>query len=248
MIFMNEKKSKPLSCRTAREVRSELKKIADPDQALILSRFFKTGKGQYGAGDIFIGVKVPQQRSIARRAMDLPSAETALLLNDPVHECRLTGALILVEQYRHADEIGRASVYRFYLKHLEGINNWDLVDLSAPKIMGEYLLTRKAERKVLYRLVKSRNIWERRIAVLATLVFIKQRDFTDTLALTELLLDDRHDLMHKAVGWMLREIGKVDQDAEEKFLIKYHRTMPRTMLRYAIEKFPPNKRDFYMGH
>ena len=244
---MSKEKSKSLSLLTAKEVRLELKKMADAEQALVLSRFFKTGKGQYGEGDIFLGVKVPLQRDLARRALNLPLQEAARLLDDTAHECRLTGALILVEQFRRADEKGREVLYRFYIKHLRGINNWDLVDLSAPKIMGEYLLSRKPERNILYRLVTSKNLWERRIAVLTTMTFIKQNDFNDTLALSELLLDDSHDLMHKAVGWMLREIGKIDITVLKEFLNKHSRTMPRTMLRYAIEKFSPTERDFYMG-
>ena len=240
-------KSKPLSFTTAGEVRSELKKSADKKKSAVLSGFFKTGKGEYGEGDIFLGVTVPVQRSIARRALDLPLSETALLLADPVHECRLTGALVLVEQYRRAGDTGRLAIYRFYTTHLDGINNWDLVDLSAPKIMGAHLAERKSERKILYRLAKSKDLWKRRVAVLSTYTFIKRGDFADTLALAEILLHDTQDLMHKAVGWMLREIGKIDLEAEEQFLRKHYRVMPRTMLRYAIEKFPEGKKNFYMG-
>ncbi|HPA72755.1 MAG TPA: DNA alkylation repair protein [Spirochaetota bacterium] len=244
---MSSKKSKPLSMAAAGEVRAALGKIADKKQSEILSRFFKTGKGEYGEGDIFLGVKVPLQRDIARRALSLPLEETALLLDDPAHECRLTGALILVEQYRRADEAGRERIYRFYVKHLRGINNWDLVDLSAPKIMGAHLLERTSERKILHKLARSKVLWERRVAVLATYAFIRQGDFADMFALAEALMSDTHDLMHKAVGWMLREIGKMDMAAEERFLKKHHRAMPRTMLRYAIEKFPEAKRAHYMA-
>jgi 3-methyladenine DNA glycosylase AlkD len=246
MIHMSTEKSKPLSFNTADEVRAALKKCADKKKSAVLSGFFKTGKGEYGEGDIFLGVTVPAQRTIARASPALPLAETALLLADPVHECRLTGALVLVEQYRRAGESDRAAIYRFYATHLDGINNWDLVDLSAPKIMGAHLLVRKEERKILYRLAKSKDLWRRRVSVLSTYSFIKHGDFADTLALAEILLHDTHDLMHKAVGWMLREIGKMDLEAEEQFLRKHYRVMPRTMLRYAIEKFPEGKRRVYL--
>jgi len=244
---MTGKKSKPLSLTTAKDVRRELERIADAKQAAILSKFFKTGKGEYGEGDVFIGVKVPAQRSVALQSLALPKEEITLLLDDPVHECRLTGALILVAQYHRGDEKTRERLCRFYLSRLRGINNWDLVDLSAPKILGEHLLVKPGDRKILYRLVKSRNLWERRVAVLATYPSIKRGDFTDILALSKLLLNDDHDLMHKAVGWMLREAGKVNLEAEETFLKRHYRDMPRTMLRYAIEKFPKKKRDYYMG-
>ncbi len=244
---MTGKKKKPLSFTAAKEVRGELMRIADAKQAAILSRFFKTGKGEYGEGDIFIGVKVPAQRAVAIAGLALSEEEIGLLLGDPVHECRLTGALILVEQYRRGDEKARERICRFYLSSLRSINNWDLVDLSAPKILGEHLLEKPGDRKVLYRLARSKDLWERRVAVLSTYPSIKRGDFTDILALAVLLLNDEHDLMHKAVGWMLREVGKVDMNAEELFLKEHFRDMPRTMLRYAIEKFPEKKRKFYMS-
>lgn len=230
---------------TLDNLKSDLQAIADPEKAKILSRFFKTGKGQYGEGDIFLGVMVPGQRSIAKKYAALPLKDIRRLLFSGMHEHRLVALLILVDKYKKADETGREKIFDFYLKHTKHIDNWDLVDLSAPNIPGEYLLDK--DRTVLYRLARSKNLWERRISVLATFAFIKKNDFADTLEISKLLLNDDHDLIHKAVGWMLREVGKRDVKAEEDFLKKHYRLMPRTMLRYAIERFDETKKRFFLN-
>ena len=191
-----------------------------------------------------LGIPVPEQRKVAKKHIDLSLTELQELLRSKIHEYRLTGLLILVLKYEKADNLEKTEVFRFYLKNTENINNWDLVDLSAPKIMGDYLINKKTA--ILFELAKSNNLWERRIAILSTFKFIRNNDFKDALCISELLLHDEHDLIHKAVGWMLREIGKRDQEVEEKFLTKYYMEMPRTMLRYAIEKFGENKRKFYL--
>lgn len=224
----------------------ELKALKNPAKAKLLEGFFKCGKGEYGEGDKFWGIMVPQQRKIVKKyfaAADLKDIKKLLAVN--VHEQRLVGLLMLVEKFGRADEKYKKEIYVFYLKNTSRVNNWDLVDLTAPRIVGGYLLEK--DRKILYQLAKSKNLWERRIAVLATAMFIYHNQFQDTLRIAEILLRDKHDLIHKAVGWMLREIGKRDQRAEEIFLRKYYKIMPRTMLRYAIEKFPEGKRKFYLG-
>lgn len=225
-------------------LKSDMKKLANPEKAIILARFFKTGKGEYGEGDIFLGIPVPEQRKIAGKYSLLPLKELQKLLSGKIHEHRLTALLILVIKYSKADMPGRENIFNFYLNNIRHINNWDLVDLSADKIPGCYLLER--DKSILFRMAKSQNVWERRIAVMATFHFIKNNQFRDTLAIAEILLNDRHDLIHKAVGWMLREIGKRDLETEERFLLKYYPEMPRTMLRYSIEKFDEKKRKFYL--
>ncbi len=225
-------------------LKSDLKKLANPEKAKILQRFFKTGKGEYGEGDVFLGITVPGQRKIAKQYSDLPLKETGELLSSRIHEHRLTALLILVIKYKKADENVRKKLATFYIKNFRHINNWDLVDLSAEKILGDYLLDR--DKSLLYKLTKSKNIWKRRISIMTTFQFIRNNRFDDTLKISELLLQDEHDLIHKAVGWMLREIGKRDQAVEEKFLKQHYRKMPRTMLRYAIEKFDEEKRQFYL--
>ncbi len=228
-------------------VHSDLGELADPEKARLLSGFFKTGEGEYGEGDIFLGVTVPETRKIAKRYSSMPLEGVAGLLRSRIHEERLAGLLILVDKYRKAkhDE-ARKRIFRFYLANTQGVNNWDLVDLSTPEIVSDYLLEHVKERAILYRLARSRNLWERRIAIMGTFCLIKARQFGDALGIARMLLKDEHDLIHKAVGWMLREIGKRDQAAEEQFLRKHCKTMPRTMLRYAIEKFDARKRGFYM--
>ena len=225
-------------------VKKELLKNRDREQAKNLSRFFKTGKGQYGEGDIFLGVKVPAQREIVKKFKDVDLKEIQELLNDEIHECRLTGLLILVNKYKKADN--KKEIFDFYLKNTKRINNWDLVDLTAPNIVGDFLLDKKKEREILYSLVKSKNLWERRIAILSTFTFLRNEDFKDVLKISEILLNDKEDLIHKAVGWMLRETGKRDKEVEIAFLNKYYRNMPRTMLRYSIEKFNPKEKEFFM--
>ena len=225
-------------------IRTELKKLANPARAKLLAGFFKTGKGQYGEGDVFLGITVPETRAVARQFLRLPLDGLKPSLESAFHEERLAALLVLVEKFRNADENERKKIFDFYLKNTKHVNNWDLVDLSAHKIVGAHLLDK--DKAVLYKFAESENIWERRIAVLSTFAFIGKNDFHDALKISKLLLEDKHDLIHKAVGWMLREIGKRDLAAEEKFLKKHCKKMPRTMLRYAIEKFPEKKRKFYL--
>lgn len=226
------------------DLRKELKNKKNPEQAKILQRFFKTGKGEYGEGDIFYGIKVPVTRTIAKRFVELTFNELKILLASEVHEERLAAGLILVEKFNKANENEREKIYRFYLTNRKGINNWDLVDLTAPKIIGTYLLNR--DKKILFDLAKSKNLWDKRIAIISTLAFIRKNHFDETLNISRLLLNDKHDLIHKAVGWMLREIGKINCGVETEFLLKYYKEMPRTMLRYAIEKFPERKRKQFL--
>ncbi|MEW6585091.1 MAG: DNA alkylation repair protein [Nitrospirota bacterium] len=230
---------------TLNRLKKDLQKLADPQKASILSRFFKTGKGEYGEGDVFLGIPVPEQRKVAKRYSSLSFPEIQTLLSSRIHEHRLAALLILVIRFKSANDAGRQKIVEFYLGNTKRVNNWDLVDLSAEKILGEYLLER--DKSAIYGLAQSDNVWARRIAVISTFAFIKRHRFEDTLRLAEQLMNDRHDLIQKAVGWMLREIGKRDQEAEEGFLRKYHRAMPRTMLRYAIERFDQEKRDEYLG-
>ncbi len=227
------------------QIKKELKQIGNPEKARILSRFFKTGKGEYGEGDIFLGIPVPEQRKVAKRHIDISFTDLQELLSSKVHEYRLTGILILVLKYEKTDSSGKDKIYNFYLNNTKNINNWDLVDLSAPKIIGDYLINKN--KSILLELAKSDNLWERRIAILSTFRFIRNNDFEDAISISEALLNDEHDLIHKAVGWMLREIGKRDQEREEEFLRKYYGQMPRIMLRYAIEKFSKNKRKNYLS-
>lgn len=227
------------------KLQTELKKSADRRQAELLSRFFKTGPGQYGAGDVFYGIKVPVQRQIAKKYPDLPLADIQKLLDSKIHECRLTALFILISQYKKAVAAGQKRIFDFYLKNYKNINNWDLVDLSAPNIVGSYLLDKS--RDILYKLARSKNLWQNRIAILATFTFIRNNDFADALAIIEILMPHGHDLIHRAGGWMLREIGKRNQAVEEKFLEEHHGQMPRTMLRYAIEKFSEQKRKYYLA-
>ena len=226
------------------ELRSKIKTLADKKVAETMQWFFKTGRGDYGEGDVFIGLKVPVQRKLAREFRDLSLTEIKELLTSTVHEERLISLFILIDKYRKADERGKEEIFNFYLKNRKGINNWDLVDISAPKIIGIHL--RKKDKSILFKFALSKNLWERRIAILSTQEFIKNDDFAPTLQLAEMLISDEHNLIHKAVGWMLREIGKRDRATEEKFLKIHYKNMPRTMLRYAIEKFPETKRKKYL--
>jgi 3-methyladenine DNA glycosylase AlkD len=231
----------------AADVRKELKSMAEPEKAAILQRFFKTGPSQYGEGDIFIGVMVPQSRQVAKKFNQLPLGEVRTLLYSRVHEERLVALLILAWRYSSASSSReKEEIVKFYLDHIKRVNNWDLVDLSAPNILGAHLVDRDGRRRLLYRLAGSENVWERRVAIVATHHFIRNGDFSDTLKIAEMLLQDRHDLIHKAVGWMLREVGKRDAAAEEEFLEKHCSVMPRTMLRYAIERLSERKRRRYM--
>jgi len=223
------------------DIEKEIQSKKDPIQAKISSRFFKNEKGQYGEGDIFLGVTVPTLRIIVKKySKDISLKDVQELLNSKIHEYRLTALLILVEKYKE----DKGLIYNTYIKNFRNINNWDLVDLTAPKIMGDFL--KDKNRDILYSLSTSNNLWEKRISIVATFAFIKDNDFKDTLKISEILLKDENDLIHKAVGWMLREVGKRNKDLEKEFLDKYYRIMPRTMLRYSIEKFDPKEKEFYM--
>lgn len=229
---------------TLEDLQTHLLGLADPAKARILSSFFKTGKGQYGEGDVFLGITVPDQRRAAKKYAGLSLTDVQSLLASEIHEHRLTALLILVHQFGKADERGRGGIVQFYLRNARYVNNWDLVDLSADKILGAFLVDREAT--ILYDLAASENVWERRIAVVSTFAFIRKHRFDDTLRIAALLLEDPHELVHKAVGWMLREVGKRDVEAEERFLERYSGTMPRVMLRYAIERFSEDKKKYYM--
>jgi len=226
---------------------SELEQAADPEKAAFFPHFFKAVPGGYGEGDRFIGVQVPIQRKIARKYFkDIPLQEAERLLQEPVHECRLTALFILCLRYEKArTEKGKTELVDLYLRNLSYINNWDLVDSSAYKILGPYLMDK--EKNLLYELAASGDLWQQRIAVIATMHFIKNGLYTETLKLAEQFLTHKHDLMHKAVGWMLREIGKQDYNVEYEFLLKHYQKMPRTMLRYAIEKFDPELRHKFLN-
>lgn len=221
-----------------------LKKISSKEKALSSARFFKTAPGQYGYGDVFIGVTVPEQRKIAKAFRDLPLMEITKLLESKIHEHRLTALEILTMQFEKGDLKTQEKLVRFYVKHLKHINNWDLVDTSASYILGKYLVDQ--DRKILYKLAQSKNLWERRIAIVSTHAFIARGDFVDTLAISEIFLHDVHDLIHKACGWMLREVGKKDEVVLKKFLNKHVSRMPRTMLRYAIERLSKDERKKYL--
>jgi len=241
---------------TANDVIKSLKKIADPARAQSLARFFKGGLGEYGYGDRFLGVAtVAMQRGLARESKSLSLDEIAKLLTNPFHEVRFVALEILVMQYEEAGKLTderksateKKKVCDFYLAHTSGVNNWDLVDTSAPYILGDYLLTRRQKRRILYRLARSNNLWERRISIVATQKLIAAEHYEDTLKLAQLLLNDTHDLIHKAVGWMLREMGKKSVSTLDHFLDTHAAKMPRTMLRYAVEKFSDEKRVRYLS-
>src|SRR3989344_3017626 len=227
------------------ELKKELHKHANAEKAKFFPRFFKAGKGEYAEGDKFIGVTVPRSRLVAKQFKGLSLSEVKHLLYSPIHEERLVALLILVTRFKKGDEKIQTEVFDFYLSHTKQVNNWDLVDLSAPNIVGMYLLDKS--RADLYKLARSTNLWEKRITIVATHRFITNGECEDTFSIAELLLHDKHDLIHKAVGWMLREVGKrVSREKEEEFLKKHYKTMPRTALRYAIEHFEEEKRRAYL--
>jgi len=228
----------------AEDIRKRLRDLEDREKAKILQRFFKTGPGEYGEGDIFLGVIVPQLRKLSKEYGELDLGEVEGLLKSSVHEERLLALLILIRKYNRGDKAEKRKIYGLYLKSTRWINNWDLVDLSAPNIVGDFLM--KRSREPLYRLACSPSLWERRIAILATFQFIKSHQFDETLRIGKILISDQEDLIHKSVGWMLREVGKRDSAAEESFLREQYRQMPRTMLRYAIERFPAAQRELFM--
>ncbi len=227
------------------QVKAELEGLSDPEHAMKLQGFFKTGKGEYGEGDIFLGVRVPDQRRIAKKYRNIPLPDVLELLRSEIHEHRLTALFILTEQFNKGDEEARQRIVDLYLSNTAYVNNWDLVDSSAHKILGAWLVDKP--KGVLYELAGSEYLWEKRISIISTFAFIKRGDLVDALALAGALVDDGHDLIHKASGWVLREVGKKDQSVLEEFLLEHFRTMPRTMLRYAIERLPEERRRFYMG-
>ena len=230
------------------ELKKDVRRLGSPKKAKVYQRFFKTGKGEYGEGDIFLGLTVPQSRKIATTYKDLSFPDIKKLLQSKVHEERLIALLILVDRFSSfakASEDKRKRIFDFYLKHTKYINNWDLVDLSAAKIVGEYLMDKS--KNVLFKLARSNNLWERRISIVATYQFIKDGRCQEALKVSQMLLKDEHDLIHKAVGWMLREVGKnCSQEVLEEFLKKHYKEIPRTTLRYAIEKFPKKLQKEYL--
>jgi len=227
------------------ELKKDLKKLSSRQKAQNLQRFFKTGPGQYGEGDQFIGVVVPDIRKIARQYSDLPLGQATKLLHSAIHEERLCALLILVDQYQKGDSAKQKQIFNLYLKNYKYINNWDLIDLTAPRIVGAYLADKPKD--ILYKLARSKNLWQKRVAILATFCYIYQGQSKETIKIAKILIHDKHDLIHKAVGWMLREMGKrCDEQILLNFLDKNYKTMPRTALRYAIERLAENKRKYYL--
>ena len=226
------------------DLRSHIRQFQDPRKAEALRRFFKTGPGQYGEGDIFLGLTVPDCHKVAKVYDDMSWSGVKILLTSKYHEERLIALLIMVRQFKKGDELVKTRIYNHYLKSTKHINNWDLIDLSAPRIVGSYL--EKRSRQPLVQLAKSGNLWKKRISIIATYSFIKQRDFEATFRLADILLSDKHDLIHKATGWMLREAGKKDVPTLKKFLKSRYQKMPRTMLRYSIERFSQRERKKYL--
>lgn len=232
----------------ARDARAALKQFARVERAVVSQRFFKTGAGQYGEGDVFIGVNMPDTRKVARRFKNLELSEVQKLINSDIHEERMCGLVILVCAYEKAEELQQKEIYEMYLRNVYAgrVNNWDLVDVTTPRIVGEYLADKPKD--ILYELAHSDNLWQKRVAVLAVFAFIKRGETKDAVMIAEILLRDTHDLIHKAVGWMLRELGKrAGEEYLRSFLDKHAHVMPRTMLRYAIERLSPEQKLRYMG-
>ena len=227
-----------------KNIRKKLRQLGSEKNAKVLERFFKTGPGEYGEGDVFIGVRVPDLRKLVKEYQDISLKRVMQFLKSSIHEERMFALLILIGKYSKGNEAVKKKIYDLYLQNTKFINSWDLVDGSAQHIVGAFLMDKSKE--PIYRLAKSKNLWERRIAILSTFYFIKHDNYSETLNISKILLTDEQDLIHKAVGWMLREIGKRDMLTEEIFLKKYYKRMPRTMLRYAIEKFPESKRKKYL--
>lgn len=230
--------------KTFEDIKKDLKKVSSLEKAKIEQRFFKTEKGSYGEGDIFIGAPMPEMRKVSKKYLDISFSELQEMLKSKVHEYRMTALLILSYKYPKADNKEKEKIYNFYIKNTKYINNWDLVDVTCYGIIGDYLLDKK--RDILYTFAKSNDLWKKRIAIISTYAFLREKQFEDTLKISKILLKDKHDLIHKAVGWMLREVGNRDLKTEEKFLKKCYLQMPRTMLRYAIEKFEEKKRQAYL--
>ena len=227
------------------QLQNALKKLGNAKRAADSARFFKTSKGQYGEGDVFLGITVPVQRQIARQYLDLPLTDTLLLLKSKYHEYRFAALEILVGKFEIGNVQMRKAIYNFYISHARSINNWDLVDTSARAIAGSWLMDHS--KLPLYKLARSSNLWEKRIAIVATHEFIIQGQYVETLKISKILFSDSHDLLHKAVGWMLREVGKKDQKVLEQFLKENYTNIPRTTLRYAIERFPEKLRKRYLS-
>ncbi len=228
----------------AKDICERLKKIGNKEQAKILQRFFKTGKGEYAEGDIFVGIRVPELRKLVKEYISISFSELIKLLQSSIHEARFLAVLILIHLYKNGDASIQHQIFNIYIKNTCFINNWDLVDVSAEHIVGDYLANRS--KQVIHKLAKSKLLWERRIAIMATFLYIKSGEFSETLHIAQMLINDPEDLIHKAVGWMLREIGKRNQIIEEEFLKIHYKNMPRTMLRYAIEKLSENLRKKYL--
>ena len=227
------------------KARDEIQALANKEIAKHSLRFFKTSKGEYGYGDVFLGVRTPQIRLIAKKYIDISTADMKTIIKSKYHEERLLGLIILVNKYSKAkDEKVRNQLYKIYVSSFKYVNNWDLVDVTCPHVIGKHLIDK--ERSILYSWAKSDDLWTKRIAIVSTHWFIRKNDLDDTFKIAEILLNDEHDLIHKAVGWMLREAGKRDLEKEEIFLKKHYKNMPRTMLRYSIEKFPEPKRQKYL--
>ena len=229
---------------TIRNIRKKLQQLGSEEKAKILQRFFKTGPGEYGEGDVFIGVGVPELRKLVKEYPDITLKESVQLLRSLIHEERMLALLILVDKYSKGNESVKKKIYKLYLQNTTYINSWDIVDSSAHHIVGDFLMDKNKD--PIYRLATSKSLWERRIAILSTFHFIKHNNYSETLKISKILLTDEQDLIHKVVGWMLREIGKRDIFIQEIFLKKHYKRMPRTMLRYAIEKFPEPKRQKYL--
>lgn len=227
-----------------KNIREDLEKMSDKEYAARLQKYFKAGKGEYGQGDKFLGIRVPILRKLTKKYSNLSTSQVFEIIKSPFHEERLFSVFVLVGLFKKANDEDRKKIYSQYLKNTRFINNWDLVDASAGRIVGAYLFTR--DKKKIYALAKSKNLWKRRIAIMSTSYFIANNEFTDTMKIAEMLLNDKEDLIHKAVGWLLREVGKKDLELEESFLKKHYANMPRTMLRSAIEKFPIEKRKSYL--
>jgi hypothetical protein len=230
--------------RLLEELRKELRRHANKEHAAVAQRFFKTGPGEYGEGDLFLGVRIPAIRKLVKTCPETQASYLKPLLQSPIHEERMLVLLILVRNYARGDGRVKRDIFDIYWENRGFVNNWDLVDASAQHIVGAFL--EKKSKKPLYQLVSSRVLWDRRIAIMATFRYIRGHSFSETLKIAEMLIHDQEDLIHKAVGWMLREVGKRDLVEEEFFLQRYYETMPRTMLRYAIETFPESKRQAYL--
>lgn len=229
------------------QLKSDLLQLSSPEKAKNSAWFFKTGPGQYGEGDVFIGVTMPQQREVVKPYIKMPLSEAEQLLHSPEHEFRMCALLILVSQYKKANAFIKEMIYNLYIRYTKWINNWDLVDTSVEYIVGAWLEKHPDKMQILCSLAKSKSLWERRMAMIATFCYIKKGNASEALDIASILLHDKEDLIHKAVGWMLREVGKkCSVEAEEEFLRMYYHTMPRTMLRYAIEHFPENRRQAYL--